>query len=70
MERILLDFDKLIATIKNPKNNIYHYDIIAKMIGLFEKKYSECHKIQTHLLVMHLHRKLDSQINKLLKIKP
>jgi hypothetical protein len=69
MERILLDFEKLIATIKNPKNNIYHFDTIAKMIGFYERKYAEHYQMQNHLLVMHLHRQLEIQINKLLKIK-
>lgn len=69
METILRDFDKLLATIKNPKNNIYHFDIIAKMISFFELKYAENYRIQNHLLVMYLRKELEQQIDILLKIK-
>jgi hypothetical protein len=69
METILRDFDKLLATVKNPKNNIYHFDIIDKMISFFELKYAENYRIQNHLLVMYLRKELEQQINILLKIK-
>ena len=38
MNRILLDFEKLFATIKNDKNNFSHLDSINNMVNLFERK--------------------------------
>lgn len=62
MEKILLDFEKLLATIKNPKNNILHFGIIPNMISLFERKYSDRYSIQNQLLVMYLHKVLQEQV--------
>tara|TARA_R110001632_G_scaffold11442_1_gene41247 strand:+ start:858 stop:1067 length:210 start_codon:yes stop_codon:yes gene_type:complete len=54
MNPILLDFEKLFATIKNPKNNIMHLDSIYKMIYIFEYKYKDAYEISTSLLVKFL----------------
>tara|TARA_R110002153_G_scaffold249674_1_gene406114 strand:- start:44 stop:253 length:210 start_codon:yes stop_codon:yes gene_type:complete len=54
MNPILLDFEKLFATIKNPKNNIMHLDSIYKMIDIFENKYKEGFEVSTSLLVKFL----------------
>tara|TARA_B110000902_G_C13760379_1_gene380354 strand:+ start:216 stop:425 length:210 start_codon:yes stop_codon:yes gene_type:complete len=51
MNQILLDFEKLFATIKNPKNNIMHLESIYKMIDIFEKKYKDNYEVSTSLLV-------------------
>jgi|TARA_B110000259_G_scaffold179030_1_gene218057 hypothetical protein len=51
MNPILLDFEKLFATIKNPKNNFSHLQAIRKMIELFERKHKDDFEISTSLLV-------------------
>jgi|TARA_B110000967_G_C18878211_1_gene559565 hypothetical protein len=51
MNPILLDFEKLFATIKNPKNNYNHLNAISKMIDVFEGKYRDNFEISTSLLV-------------------
>ena len=56
MNRILLDFEKLFATIKNDKNNLLHLPTIENFINLFERKYEETHSISTHLLVLFLRK--------------
>ena len=58
MEEIVLDFKKLFATIKNPKNNFLHFRSIGVMIDNFEKKYSETHEISTAIIVLILKREL------------
>jgi hypothetical protein len=62
MNPILLDFEKLLATIKNRKNNIIHYQKIFKMIILFENKHKQGYDIQIRLLVTYLHNLLREQI--------
>lgn len=57
MNPILLDFEKLFATIKNSKNNISHLSSIEKMIENFEDKYSYRHSISTSLLTEYLSSK-------------
>lgn len=56
MNRILLDFEKLFATIKNDKNNFSHLDSINNMVNLFERKYKQNHNVSTHLLVLFLRK--------------
>ena len=56
MNPILLDFEKLFATIKNDKNNLLHLPTIENFINLFERKYEENHSISTHLLVLFLRK--------------
>jgi len=56
MNPILLDFEKLFATIKNDKNNLLHLPTIENFINLFERKYEETHSISTHLLVLFLRK--------------
>ena len=56
MNRILLDFEKLFATIKNDKNNLLHLPTIENFINLFERKYEETHSTSTHLLVLFLRK--------------
>ena len=56
MNPILLDFEKLFATIKNDKNNLFHLPTIENFINLFERKYEETHSISTHLLVLFLRK--------------
>jgi hypothetical protein len=56
MNPILLDFEKLFATIKNDKNNLLHLPTIENFINLFEQKYEETHSISTHLLVLFLRK--------------
>ena len=51
MNPILLDFEKLFATIKNPKNNFQHLKSIKKMVQIFERKYKDDFEISTSLLV-------------------
>ena len=51
MNPILLDFEKLFATIKNPKNNFCHLKAIRKMIEVFERKYKDDFNISISLLV-------------------
>lgn len=65
MKEILLDFEKLLATIKNPKNNITHLGRIAKMISLYENKHRFKHRLQNQLLVFYLHKQLQKQVSKL-----
>jgi len=64
MNPILLDFEKLIATIKNDKNNFLHLHCINNMVNLFEQKYKQSHSVSTHLLVLFLRKQF-----KLLEIK-
>lgn len=56
MNPILLDFEKLFATIKNDKNNFSHLDCINNMVNLFERKYKQNHNVSTHLLVLFLRK--------------
>lgn len=63
MNEILLDFEKILATIKNPKNNILHFGKITKMIGFFHRKYSDKYTIQNQLLIMYLHKVLQEQVS-------
>ena len=56
MNPILLDFEKLFATIKNDKNNLLHLPTIENFINLFERKYEETHSVSTHLLVLFLRK--------------
>jgi len=58
MEEIRLDFKKLFATIKNPKNNFEHFKYIGVMIDNFEKKYFLKYEISTATLVLILKREL------------
>jgi|TARA_B110000483_G_scaffold162565_1_gene192669 hypothetical protein len=51
MNPILLDFEKLFATIKNPKNNFSHLQAIHRMVQIFERKYKDNFEISTSLLV-------------------
>ena len=51
MNPILLDFEKLFATIKNPKNNFSHLQAIRRMVQIFERKYKDDFEISTSLLV-------------------
>jgi hypothetical protein len=67
MNPILLDFEKLFATIKNPKNNFYHIEPIQKMIKIFERKYKDDFNISTSLLVRFLniqHKLLELKLYK------
>tara|TARA_B100001248_G_scaffold261466_1_gene252756 strand:- start:272 stop:496 length:225 start_codon:yes stop_codon:yes gene_type:complete len=65
MNEILLDFEKLLATIKNPKNNIIHLDNIYKMIIFYENKHRFKYRLQNNLLVFYLHKQLQKQVSKL-----
>ena len=65
MKEILLDFEKLLATIKNPKNNLIHLDKIYKMIIFYENKHRFKYRLQNHLLVFYLHKQLQEQVSKL-----
>lgn len=56
MNPILLDFEKLFATIKNDKNNFSHLECIKNMVNLFERKYKQSHSVSTHLLVLFLRK--------------
>ena len=56
MNRILLDFEKLFATIKNDKNNFSHLDCINNMVNLFERKYKQSYSVSTHILVLFLRK--------------
>jgi hypothetical protein len=58
MEEIILDFQKLLATIKNPKNNFEHFKVIGVLIDNFENKNLETNKISTYILVLILKREL------------
>jgi hypothetical protein len=51
MNPILLDFEKLFATIKNPKNNFSHLKAIHRMVQIFERKYKDDFEISTSLLI-------------------
>jgi len=63
MNPILLDFEKLFATIKNDKNNIQHLPYINNMIDNFENKYNDKYAISIHLLVLYL-RKMYQELEK------
>ncbi len=65
MNPILLDFEKLFATIKNDKNNVLHLQSIDNMINLFELKYKPNHSISTHLLVLFLRKEYKLLVIKL-----
>lgn len=57
MNDIILDFEKLFATIKNDKNNINHLVAIKRLIDIFERKYNRNYKISIRLLVIYLRKK-------------
>ena len=59
MHPILLDFEKLFATIKNPNNTFMHLKTIENMINVFERKYEEKYYLQTHLLVEYIRFKFN-----------
>jgi len=66
MNPILLDFEKLFATIKNDKNNLSHLPSIWRMVRLFEKKYKDNYFISVKLLVEYLKHHyilLESKLN-------
>lgn len=66
MNPILLDFEKLFATIKNPNNGFVHLRVIENMINVFERKYKDENYLQTHLLVKYIRFKfslLKEQLN-------
>lgn len=66
MNPILLDFEKLFATIKNDKNNLSHLPSIWKMIQLFEKKYKKKYFVSSKLFVVYLkiqYRLLEKNLN-------
>jgi len=65
MNPILLDFEKLFATIKNDKNNISHLPTIKNMIDVFERKYKEDYEIATSLLVEYIKHQYDLLVSKL-----
>tara|TARA_R110001592_G_scaffold194484_4_gene442031 strand:- start:119 stop:328 length:210 start_codon:yes stop_codon:yes gene_type:complete len=69
MNPILLDFEKLIATIKNDKNNLLHLDTINNMVNLFEIKYNKSHSVSTHLLVLFLRKQFKVLETKLYKVE-
>jgi hypothetical protein len=69
MKPILLDFEKLFATIKNDKNNFFHLETIFNMINLFERKYKETHNISTKLMVMFLRKQFVLLENKFQNIE-
>ena len=72
MNPILLDFEKLFATIKNDKNNLSHLPSIWRMVELFEKKYKEKYEIPTKLLVeyiKHHYKLLESKLHPFEEIK-
>lgn len=51
MNPILLDFEKLFATIEHPNNTFMHLDTIKNMINVFERKYKSDFSTSTKLLV-------------------
>ena len=57
MESILLDFEKLFATIINPKNETIHLKAISKTIDIFERKYFDIASVSTYFLVKFLRKK-------------
>lgn len=66
MNPILLDFEKLFATIKNDKNNLSHLPTIWNLVLLFEKKYKQEYAISTKLLVeyiKHHYQLLESKLS-------
>ena len=65
MESILIHFEKLLATIKNPKNNKKHFVFIRRMIRQFELRFVDDYYMQTHLLVKYLRLVANQEINKL-----
>lgn len=64
MDELLIHFEKLLATIKNPKNNKLHHNSIRKMILNYERIFSEKFHIHNKFLVVFLHNKLNEIINK------
>lgn len=68
MESILLDFEKLFATIINPKNQKIHLRAILKTIDVFEKKYKRTGFVSSYFLVKFLRKKfreLHKKLNQL-----
>lgn len=65
MESILIHFEKLLATIKNPKNNKNHFVPIRKMIFSFESRFADNYYMQTRLLVKFLLMTANQESNKL-----
>ncbi len=65
MNPILLDFEKLFATIKNDKNNKSHLPVIKNMIAVFERKYKCEYEISTSLLVEYIKHQYDLLVSKL-----
>jgi len=65
MNPILLDFEKLFATIKNGKNNKSHLPTIKKMIDVFEKKYKQNYEVSTSLLVEYCKHHYNLLVSKL-----
>ena len=65
MKSILIHFEKLLATIKNPKNNKKHFVFILKMIRQFEQRFADNYYMQIHLLVKYLRLVAHREINKL-----
>lgn len=57
MDSILLDFEKLFATIINPKNEKIHLKGISKTIDIFERKYFSIASVYTYFLVKFLRNK-------------
>jgi hypothetical protein len=63
MKDILIHFEKLLATIKNNKNNKNHLGLIRRMIHTFENRFVNGRYTQVVLLSTILHRQLDMEIN-------
>jgi len=64
MNQILLDFEKLFATIKNDKNNFNHLSTISNMIDVFEAKYKQNYSVATRVSILFLRKQF-----KLLELK-
>ena len=65
MNTILLDFEKLLATIKNPKNNKNHLLLINKMVDNFDDRYAEKYFMQTRILIIYMKKLIAENLNKL-----
>ena len=65
MNTILLDFEKLLATIKNPKNNKNHLLLINKMVDNFDERYAEKYFMQTRILIIYMKKLIAENLNKL-----
>jgi hypothetical protein len=59
MNQILLDFDKLFATINHVDNNFKHLNVIQNMINVFELKYKQDFGVSTQLLVKYARMQFD-----------